>query len=374
MVTVGFPSSGCIYVCTRFRVRKTLLYPREEYTRFLNRSIPEIAHFLSKGDYGEEITLLARTLSGTDLIEAALNRNLARTFQSALQISQGDLHTLVSRYLNRWDISNVMAIFRGIEHDIPREQIQEYIVPAGEIPPAHIEHLLTLPTCDRVAEELESWVLAPVIAEHYRSCEEKGALARLENELYKQYYADLLADIRHGVRGGDVVTRYLRFEIDITNMKNLMRLRCGKGACDIRTVQRSMIPGGETPIEVFQRMYGMERREEFINAFKQTDILPILTRALREVRGDESLDQEAAAQRVWERWHARRRAGHEIEVAITRVRLHRMDRMARRHAFSALPILSYLEHKRYEVGNLRAIARGKEFDLPPERIRRYLVL
>ncbi len=186
MITGGFPSPGCIYVCTRFRVRKTLLYPREEYTRILHLSLPEIAHFLSKGDYGEEIVGLAQTLSGTDLIEAALNRNLARTFRSALRISQGDLHTLVSRYLNRWDISNVMAIFRGIEHDIPREQIREVHRPRRRDPPQHLEYLLDLASCDRVAEELGGWVLAPVIAENYRSCEEKGAFAELENELYKQ--------------------------------------------------------------------------------------------------------------------------------------------------------------------------------------------
>jgi V/A-type H+-transporting ATPase subunit C len=34
----------------------------------------------------------------------------------------------------------------------------------------------------------------------------------------------------------------------------------------------------------------------------------------------------------------------------------------------------YLEKKKYEVFNLRALARGKESKLPPEKISGYLVV
>ena len=61
-------------------------------------------------------------------------------------------------------------------------------------------------------------------------------------------------------------------------------------------------------------------------------------------------------------------------MAITRVRLHHLEGLSRRHPFSVLPVLAYLERKKYEVANLRAIARGKAFDLAPERIWQYIVL
>jgi V/A-type H+-transporting ATPase subunit C len=38
------------------------------------------------------------------------------------------------------------------------------------------------------------------------------------------------------------------------------------------------------------------------------------------------------------------------------------------------PILVYLEKKKFEVFNLRAIARGKESKMPAERISEYLVI
>ncbi|MCK7508029.1 MAG: V-type ATPase subunit [Desulfobacterales bacterium] len=42
--------------------------------------------------------------------------------------------------------------------------------------------------------------------------------------------------------------------------------------------------------------------------------------------------------------------------------------------FSIHPILVYLEKKKYEVFNLRALARGKESKLPSEKIAEYLVM
>ena len=51
-----------------------------------------------------------------------------------------------------------------------------------------------------------------------------------------------------------------------------------------------------------------------------------------------------------------------------------MERMSKRYPFSVLPVLVYLEEKKYEVANLRALARGKEANLPGERLHGYLVM
>ena len=48
--------------------------------------------------------------------------------------------------------------------------------------------------------------------------------------------------------------------------------------------------------------------------------------------------------------------------------------MSKRNPISIYPILVYLEKKKYEVSNLRALARGKESKLPAETIGKYLVM
>jgi V/A-type H+-transporting ATPase subunit C len=64
----------------------------------------------------------------------------------------------------------------------------------------------------------------------------------------------------------------------------------------------------------------------------------------------------------------------DVEVRLTRVQLEQMERMSKRNPISIHPILVYLEKKKYEVFNLRALARGKESKLPSEKIAEYLVV
>ncbi|MCK9276887.1 MAG: V-type ATP synthase subunit C [Methanoculleus sp.] len=366
-------SPSCVYACTRFRVRKTKLLPREEYLRIMRMSMPEVVAHLGRQEDYQDVMDLAGEFSGAQLIEEAVNRSLARSFRSAMAIAPGDLHTLTGEYLARWDIANVMAILRGTVHNVPRRQVRDLLIPAGEIDSALLDHLLNLTACGEVLEALQGWRLYPVLAEYYRICGEKGVFARIENELYRRYYAGLLDLATSGCSGCQELIAYLRFEIDITNMKNLLRLHCAREACDITVVDRTMIPGGHIPLGLFRRLYDIETEEEFVSVFLQTAIVPILTQAVRELRQDPDFSSTDAAELVWRRWHRHLRPVHEVEIAITRVRLHQMESLSRRHPFSVLPVLAYLERKRYEVANLRAIARGKAFGLPSERIWQYIV-
>lgn len=375
MAPSGAIAPSCIYACTRFRVRRTKLLPREDYLRVMRMSIPEIvAYFGRQEEYSQEIAELVHEFSGAQLIEEAVNRSLAWSFQHAMAIAPGDLRTLTGEYLNRWDIANIMAILRGTTHDVPQRQIRDLLIPAGELDSALLDRLLGLATCGEVLEELRGWRLYPVLAEYYRICGERGVFARIENELYKHYYAGLLGLAASGCSGCQELIAYLRFEIDITNMKNLLRLRCAEEACDITAIDRTMVPGGRIPIDLFRRLFGIETEGEFVSIFLQTDIVPVLTRAVRELREDPDFSSSDAAELVWQRWHQHRRPIHEVEMAVTRIRLRELESLSRRHPFSVLPVLAYLERKKYEVANLRAIARGKAFGLPSERIWQYIVL
>ena len=374
MALQGVISPSCIYACTRFRVRRTALLPREEYLRIMRMSIPEVVTHLGRRGYGQEITDLSHDYAGARLIEAAVNRNLAQSFRHAMAIAPGDLRTLTGEYLNRWDIANVMAVLRGTVHNIPRRRVRDLLIPAGEIDSALLDRLLELTTCGEALDALRDWRLYPVLAEYYRICGEKGVFARIENELYRQYYAGLLGLGATGCSGCQELIAYLRFEIDITNMRNLLRIRCAEEACEIGVIDRTMIPGGRIPIGVFRRLFGIETEEEFVNVFLRTDIVPVLAKAVRELRRDPNFSSTDAAELVWQRWHQHRRPVHEIGMAVTRVRLRELEALSRRHPFSVLPVLAYLERKKYEVANLRAIARGKAFGLAPERIWQYIVL
>ncbi len=360
------------YVCTRLQVRKTRLYPPEYYARLLQMSLPQMIRAIGEDErYRREVYDRYPTSTDLDQFERALTANMAREYREVLRMTPGTLHDLTASYLHRWDIANVMAILRGKRHNLARERIAEGLAPAGDLDRAELEALIDAPTLDDVVEGLRDWPLYPQV--RTCACAEMppGEFARIEDRLYRQYYLDLLAVTRSGVRGGEAFARYLRFEIDILNMRNLFRLRAGSRIAD---VAGSMVPGGNIPIEEFVRIAGLESRDAFVDEFEKTNIIPVATRAMQALRNDSSIGPEQVADLLWSRWEERRTTVHVIEVGVTKVRLEEMDRLATRHPFTVLPIVSYLEHKRIEVGNLRAAVRGRQFGIPNERIRRYLVV
>ena len=338
-------------------------------------SLPGITNTLLNRGYGHEILALPMQPGSAALLETALSRNLATAFNHALAISRDPVRSLVLRYLNRWDNANVMAILRGKQHGIPEQQVREILIPAGELDAQFLDRLIRLPNCTAVTCELAArdWALAPVLEEAYLACGSKRVLAQVENTLSRAYYRNLIANAGSGP-GGEPFLKYLRREIDITNLRNMLRLRCYGTEYSNTDISRYIIPGGTFPPDLALLMYGDTDQEIFVDTFKKTGILPILTHALRNLGTGTELSEDEAAAYVWERWRQRKRVVHEVEIAVTRVHLEQLDRMSKRYPFSVLPIISYLEEKRYEIANLRAISRGKAAGMPVERIRRYLVL
>jgi len=317
----------------------------------LNMSLPEITRFIGETNYRSEIDELGTSFSGINLVEEALSWNLAKEYQSILELVPGELKYFTASYLRRWDIQNVVTILRGKMQGMRPGKIKEVLIPAGKLDKIALDRLIAEESPERVAEALKGERFYPVIERELPRAMETGSFAHLENELYKGYYARLVADATEGVKGGEIFLKYIRLEIDIRNIQNLFRLRAGHIREDVREL---MIPGGSFKVEELQRLSGLEDQDEFIDALKRQVKMTPLLNALEAIRGTTAI--------------------HEIEVALTRVQLDQMERMSKRYPFSILPVIVYLEEKKYEVANLRALARGKEAGLPGERLQGYLVM
>lgn len=340
-----------IYVSTRLRVRKAKLLRPEDYLRMLNMSLPEITRYIEELEYKTEVDELSASFSGVDLIEVALSWNLAKEYQNVLSLAPGTMHAFTAAYLRRWDIANVLTILRGRTQGFRPGKIKEVLIPAGSLDRVALDRLVVEESPERILEGLRGTTLYPVVQRELAGALETGSFARFENELYKQYYANLIRVARSGIKGGYEFLQYIQLEIDITNMQNLWRIRSG-GA--VEETREFMIPGGRIPIDELVRLGSAESVDEIVDSLKKRTSLAPLQDALEELRCGCSVRQ--------------------IESRLTRFKLDQMDRMSRRYPFSVSPVLVYLERKRYEVYNLRAIARGKAANLPPERIQEYLVV
>lgn len=343
-------NASYIYVGTRMRVRKSKLLPKEEYLRMLNMSIPEITRSIEELEYKKEIDEVSGSFSGIDLLEMGLSWNLAKEYQRVLAITTGSIREFTEAYLRRWDIQNVLNILRGKFQGASPGKIREILIPAGELDKAYLDRLVNEESPERVIEALKGTKMYPVLAREFPAAQQTKSLSRLENELYKQFYAKLL-DGSRGVKGGELFANYVKLDIDITNIRNLFRLRADIVDTDVREL---MVEGGTFSVDELQRLHGIASQSEFIDAILSKMRVKPLIAVLDTLRSEKSI--------------------RDIEIDLIRVQLDQMERMSKLNPFSIHPVLVYLERKKYEVFNLRAIARGKESQLPAERIKGYLVM
>ena len=169
-------SAPTIYVCTRMRVRKSKLLPREEYLRMLNMSLPEITRVIEETNYKQEIDELSPTFKGIDLLEVALSWNLAKEYQRIQEITPGTLKQFTRAYLRYWDIQNVLTILRGKSQGEKTGKIKEVLVPAGSLDKIVLDRLLAEDSPDRVIEALKGRRLYPVLARDTRQQRRPGLL------------------------------------------------------------------------------------------------------------------------------------------------------------------------------------------------------
>jgi V/A-type H+/Na+-transporting ATPase subunit C len=344
-------SAPTIYVCTRMRVRKAKLLPREEYQRMLNMSLPEITRIIEETSYKQEIDELGATFKGIDLIEMSLSWNLAKEYQRILKITPGTLKQFTRAYLRYWDIQNVLTILRGKSLGEKPGRIKAVLIPAGNLDKVFLDRLLAEDSMDRVVESLKSSRLYPVLAREYPLAKESGSFAHMENELYKQFYAELIADASGGISGGSQFLGFIRLDIDIKNLLTLFRLRADNLEEDAKDLY---INGGTLSAADFAAINTVKDYREFIDQLKTKIHTEPVLELLRQIETEKPV--------------------HEIASLLVQVQMAQMEKFSKRNPFSIYPILVYLEKKKYEVSNLRALARGKESNLPAETIGKYLVM
>jgi V/A-type H+-transporting ATPase subunit C len=250
-------------------------------------------------------------------------------------------------------------------------RIERILIPAGEMGGRYLDSLAVLQTPDEVVSALRGWDLHPLLERLYDPERKKGMFAHLENELYKGFYSELLDVVSSGLPGGDIFRKYVRLEIDILNIRNLFRIHSCEEECDILSY---LIPGGTVPPENLRVISFTDDREHFEMLFGKLRVFHIIYDALRESAPESVVTRQDALDFIWKRWEHHQVQVPAVALSITRSRLKKIDGLSRRHPFSVLPVLTYLERTQAEVANLRAIGRGKKLSLAPERIAKYLIV
>lgn len=342
-------SSNPEYVVARVRARRGSLYGDEEYRKLVRMSPAEIARFMEESTYEAEINALGSRHGGVDLIEYALNANLAKQFDDILDWSEGRVYDLVVRYLRKFDAWNVKTIIRGIYTDAETEDVEVDLIRAGAFDDRQIQRLLEADSVEAVVEILEDTIYGEPLEAAYADFQETDVLVPLENAVDRAFYDHLLGNL-----GGDEPTRqyerFLKAEVDFRNARNALRL--ARSGADLDPADYFIEGGTLFDRETLSRL--ATNLDELVTYIAESTYGDDLGDALREL-------EEADSLIAFE---------HATDAAL----LTYGDRLGTIHPVSVTPIISYILAKEREVENIRAIARGKEAGLDSDEIESELVI
>ncbi|MFC6837187.1 V-type ATP synthase subunit C [Halomarina ordinaria] len=339
------------YVTARAHARRAALFDADDYRKLVRMGPGEIARFMEETEYEEEMNALGARYSGVDLIEYALNRNLAKHFNDMLDFSEGKLYDYLARYLRKFDAWNVKTVIRGIYSNADRQDIEDDLIRAGELDDRTLTRLVEADSIETVVEVLHGTRFGESLEAAYEDYEAAGVLVPLENAVDRAYYRSLLTGLPSQTnRATRLYIEFLEAEIDFRNMRNALRL--ARSGADIAPAEY-FIPGG--------RLFKQEELNQLVSNPDQ-----LVERIRDSTYGkdlDDALDRLDAAGSLI-----------EFERALERALLEYSSTMSSRYPLSVCPVLAYILAKEREVDNIRAIARGTEAGLSNEEIEQELVV
>ncbi len=345
-------SSNYEYVVARVRSRRAKLFDADDYRKLVRMGPSEIARFMEETEYEAEMNALGTRHAGVDLVEYALNRNLAKHFDDLLRFADGDLYDYIARYLRKFDAWNVKTVIRGVYTESDREDIEDDLIRTGEFSERLLDRLVEAGSIDDIVELLDGTFFADPLADAYDEYESTETLVPLENAVDRAFYAHLLDDLPRTEPDTPTALyrEFLEAEIDFRNLRNALRIARSGAEID---PSEYYIEGG--------RLFGPEELRQLARNVDE------LVARIRESSYGSDLD--AALDHLEE---AQSLIGfeHAIEAAL----LEYSEKLSNRYPLSVCPVLSYILAKEREVENIRAIARGREAGLSVEEIEEELVV
>lgn len=336
------------YVSARVRAKKTLLLKSDAYPKLLARDASEIARALQEGQYKAEIDELAARYRGADLVERATRLNLGRTYQQVQGFATGDLAVMIGHYLGRYDVQNVKTILRGKFSRAKPDDILDETIPAGALAP-RLAELSRLERIEDVVEALRHTPFGKVLARETEGRSLENLIA-IENALDSHYYAELLESIPESGHANRSFLAWIRNEIDILNVKTLLRLRFAR----VTDWEPFFIPGGrEVTRETATRLVRGSDEE----ALQEIGTLDVAPEVVENARVSITAGNVSA-----------------VATSLERELVRDAQDFSQRAPLSVLPVVDFILRKKIEADNIRAIAYGKQTGLPNQTIEELLIV
>jgi len=338
------------YTYARTAVMKSLLLKKEDYHKMLKMSFSEIAKFLQDTSYKKEISGLATEYSGSDLLELALNRNLAESFKKLIRISPNELGLLIKEYAKRKDIEDIKTILRGKFTNADEKMILRSVTAAGTLSYGFLASLAKKESIEEILKH-NGLVEFSYLKSGLKEFNEKNNLAGIENQLDRHYYSSLIQFSKILPKNA-MFRNFLLKEVEMQNIMTLLRLK--KAKFEKNVIKSFIIESGDKMKDSkVMSLAEPENFEDLSNALGKTEYRDAVAKGNEEFKKFNSLIA--------------------IETELYKHLLKQSALFMHQHPLSVDVILGYMFAKEIEVRNLKIIVKGKQLGLKDEFIESQLV-
>ena len=323
-------------------------------TLILKPDVESVITELGNTAYKVEIEKASVQYSGITCIETALRKDFTAAFRKLLQIMKGGESEKYIRILvGRWDVQNIKTILRGKNIHVPASEINECLIPAGELDEVTLSELIKQPDIRGVVDLLATWGYdyAKPLTRNFREFTEKRDLTVLEYALDRYYYRNALNSVKGEGYDDRLMREMIMTEIDVTNINNVLRMV--RDRISSEEAHEFLIDGGVMLDS--ERLHAMVKSGTLEGAIKQLESTPY--RFLGRLPEDAYKSGKIS---VFEK---------ELEKFLVKQGIGKFlgDPLS-----IAIPI-AYIWAKFNEITNIRIIARCKITDVPEKDVRKELI-
>ena len=344
-------------------VAKLRLIDPKDVASLAGRSLRDVYSMLENTSYRAEILDMPPEQLSSVSMENTFLKNFVRTFKEIMDHSPKDIGFLLSTILVKFEADNVRALLRAKVSELGVDEAMRYITPVGRLEEARCRKILeSSKSVNDIIDLLSDTEYGSILKEALLEYEGTKVFLPFEVALDKYVYSGIwkAAGKLRGLNK-KIARTVLGIEIDSINVKVI--LRCKAMGINADQIKRYLMPVSE--------VFG---EKEFEDAVRAPDIRSSIESLLAAARLGTVRDYQYLLTDLLEEYEASTSLSG-LEIVLDRGLLKTSLRMLKRYTpfFNIGLILAFLNLKWFELRNLRAIVRGAEDRMPPDKIRRLLI-
>ncbi len=311
------------YLNARIRVRRGQLIPEGFFREAMNLNFPALVKALSESIYGPDLT-------GDSLndVDTAVRAHFNRRVSDLPLLVSGKAQEAINLLLMRADLADVKTILRGKALGWSADEIKGQIA-GGTLPPGLYSAMAEAPDAASLAQLL--LLQSPLLAAALREASRAGPeLLETELSLDRSFYKAALRRARE--LDQPYLADFIRFEIDVLNLATGVKLFTI--GFDGEPARFFLEGGGSVKLPLFKRLTKGE-----LSALQELSISDFS--GVAEARDLSALERNLRC------------------ILLAKAKKSALD------VLGAGLALDYIQHKEWEGGRIRLLARRAYYNLSP---------